>query len=240
MPARNYQSIGDVLVSLKTEFPDITISKIRFLESEGLITPERTGSGYRKFYEHDVDRLRAILRLQRDEYLPLKVIRDRLDEVEATEPAELDEEGFPVPEILVEDDKLEDLPESVKGLKMSLDEMSRATGVLPEEINELVAFGILTTHGSGDDEHFDGDAYQLLTIAKDFLTHGVGGRHLQMYQRFADREGELFGSMVAPLVRQKNPEARQKAADTLQDLSRASWKIGQALLRMRLKSYLEP
>jgi DNA-binding transcriptional MerR regulator len=80
---RNYQSIGEVLVSVKTEFPDITISKIRFLESEGLIEPERTPSGYRKFYEKDVDRLRSILRMQRDEYLPLKVIKDRLFETDA-------------------------------------------------------------------------------------------------------------------------------------------------------------
>src|SRR5689334_23816815 len=75
---RNYMSIGEVLVTLKTEFPDITISKIRFLEGEGLIDPERTPSGYRKFYDEDVDRLRMILRLQRDEYLPLKVIKERL------------------------------------------------------------------------------------------------------------------------------------------------------------------
>ena len=83
MATRNYQSIGEVLVSVKTEFPDITISKIRFLESEGLIEPERTPSGYRKFYEKDVDRLRSILRMQRDEYLPLKVIKDRLFETDA-------------------------------------------------------------------------------------------------------------------------------------------------------------
>src|SRR5688572_19128940 len=75
---RNYQSIGEVLVSVKTEFPDITISKIRFLEAEGLIEPERTPSGYRKFYSHDVERLKSILRMQRDEYLPLKVIKERL------------------------------------------------------------------------------------------------------------------------------------------------------------------
>ena len=83
MATRNYQSIGEVLVSVKTEFPDITISKIRFLESEGLIEPERTPSGYRKFYDKDVDRLRSILRMQRDEYLPLKVIKDRLFETDA-------------------------------------------------------------------------------------------------------------------------------------------------------------
>ena len=90
MATRNYQSIGEVLVSVKTEFPDITISKIRFLESEGLIDPERTPSGYRKFYEKDVDRLRSILRMQRDEYLPLKVIKDRLLEHESLDGQSVD------------------------------------------------------------------------------------------------------------------------------------------------------
>ena len=82
MPTRTYLSIGEVLIQVKTEFPDITISKIRFLEAEGLIDPERTPSGYRKFYDNDVSRLKSILRMQRDEYLPLKVIRDRLREEE--------------------------------------------------------------------------------------------------------------------------------------------------------------
>src|SRR6266545_3807944 len=91
MATRNYQSIGEVLVSVKTEFPDITISKIRFLESEGLIDPERTPSGYRKFYEKDVERLKSILKMQRDEYLPLKVIKERL-----LQQADEDGQGEPV------------------------------------------------------------------------------------------------------------------------------------------------
>src|SRR6516162_756582 len=82
---RNFMSIGEVLVTLKTEFPDVTISKIRFLEGEGLIDPERTPSVYRKFYENDVTRLRQILRLQRDEYLPLKVIKERLAKIDESE-----------------------------------------------------------------------------------------------------------------------------------------------------------
>ena len=88
MATRNYQSIGEVLVGVKTEFPDITISKIRFLESEGLIEPERTPSGYRKFYPDDVERLRSILRMQRDEYLPLKVIKERLVQQDAGDPSD--------------------------------------------------------------------------------------------------------------------------------------------------------
>src|SRR3954447_18631276 len=90
---RNYQSIGEVLVNVKTEFPDITISKIRFLESEGLITPERTPSGYLKFYVDDVDRLKSILRMQRDEYLPLKVIKERLVQSDAVDEGAVELEG---------------------------------------------------------------------------------------------------------------------------------------------------
>jgi DNA-binding transcriptional MerR regulator len=96
MATRNYQSIGEVLVAVKTEFPDITISKIRFLEAEGLIEPERTPSGYRKFYAQDLDTLKSILRMQRDEYLPLKVIKERLLKQEADEDVELDADGEPV------------------------------------------------------------------------------------------------------------------------------------------------
>ncbi len=86
MSARSYLSIGDVLTLLRQEFPDITISKIRFLESQGLVNPERTPSGYRKFYEHDVERLRWVLRQQRENFLPLKVIKDRLDDGSAETP----------------------------------------------------------------------------------------------------------------------------------------------------------
>src|SRR5919202_3890191 len=137
---RDYMSIGEVLVTLKTEFPDVTISKIRFLEGEGLITPERTPSGYRKFREEDVDRLRSILRMQRDEYLPLKVIKDRLLQEQqgdgaAPASAETDEEHA------------EDLAEPPTGLQMSLEEMSAATGVEREAIRELESFGLVRTHG---------------------------------------------------------------------------------------------
>src|SRR5881296_2262809 len=135
---RNYQSIGEVLVSVKTEFPDITISKIRFLEAEGLIEPERTPSGYRKFYAQDVDKLRSILRMQRDEYLPLKVIKERLlsgDGEEVDVEASMDGNGA---------QQAEELADAPTGLQMSLEEMSAATGVERERIKELEGFGIVS------------------------------------------------------------------------------------------------
>src|SRR5438270_1751473 len=128
MAARSYLSIGEVLVSLKTEYPDITISKIRFLEGEGLIDPERTPSGYRKFYSDDVARLKKILKMQRDEYLPLKVIKDRLArESDDGKPARAEQDAP------AEDELAEPPP----GLQMSLDEMATATGIEKERITEL-------------------------------------------------------------------------------------------------------
>ncbi|MFB3739101.1 MAG: MerR family transcriptional regulator [Candidatus Velamenicoccus archaeovorus] len=232
MPTRNYQSIGEVLVSVKTEFPDITISKIRFLESEGLIQPERTPSGYRKFYDKDVERLKHILRMQRDEYLPLKVIKERLVREEAGEPEEA--EGGAAEEREGE----EELAEPPTGLQMSLEEMSAATGVDRERIKELESFGLVCSHGPESARYYDGDDYIVLSIVKDFFRHGVEPRHLTMYKHFAEREGAFFETIVMPQLRQRNPEARKLAAGALTELARASRKLKQALLRNNLRQYL--
>jgi len=234
---RNYQSIGEVLVAVKTEFPDITISKIRFLESEGLITPERTPSGYRKFYVDDVDRLKSILRMQRDEYLPLKVIKERLVQSDAVdegadvelEGASAEGEGASVSE---------ELAEAPTGLQMSLEEMSAATGVDRERIKELESFGIVCTHGPEGGRYYDGEDYIVLSIVKDFLRHGIEPRHLTMYKHFADRESAFFEALVAPTLRQRNPDARRAATQTLTDLSVTSRKFKQALLRNALREHL--
>jgi DNA-binding transcriptional MerR regulator len=232
---RNYQSIGEVLVAVKTEFPDITISKIRFLESEGLITPERTPSGYRKFYADDVDRLKSILRMQRDEYLPLKVIKERLARTDAGE----DEEGLEV-DASVDGDgtATEALAEAPTGLQMSLEEMSAATGVDRDRIKELESFGIVCSHGPEGARYYDGDDYVVLSIVKDFLRHGIEPRHLTMYKHFADRESSFFEALVAPTLRQRNPDARRTATQTLTELSLTSRKFKQALLRNALRDHL--
>jgi DNA-binding transcriptional MerR regulator len=234
MPTRNYQSIGEVLVAVKTEFPDITISKIRFLESEGLIDPERTPSGYRKFYEKDVDRLKSILRMQRDEYLPLKVIKDRLFDIESAEGDEPGGDGLetapPEPE--------DDLAEPPTGLQMSIEEMSSATGVDRERIKELESFGLVCSHGPDAAKYYDGDDYIVLSIVKDLFRYGVEPRHLTMYKHFAEREASFFETIVMPQLRQRNPEARKAAATSLTDLARASRKLKQALLRTNLRRSL--
>jgi DNA-binding transcriptional MerR regulator len=233
MATRNYQSIGEVLVSVKTEFPDITISKIRFLESEGLIDPERTPSGYRKFYDKDVDRLKAILRMQRDEYLPLKVIKDRLLEQET---------GDGQPERLVGQDGAaepeEELAEPPTGLQMSIEEMSAATGIEKDRIRELESFGLVHSHGPESARYYDGDDYIVLSIVKDFFRYGIEPRHLTMYKHFAEREAGFFETIVMPQLRQRNPDARRAATSSLTDLARSSRKLKQALLRANLRQHI--
>ena len=231
MPTRNYQSIGEVLVSVKTEFPDITISKIRFLESEGLIEPERTPSGYRKFYDKDVDRLRSILRMQRDEYLPLKVIKDRLLHEES-----LDGDGAAAPVEVPEVE--EELAEPPTGLQMSIEEMSAATGIERDRILELESFGLVDSHGPEGATYYDGDDYIVLSIVKDFFRFGVEPRHLTMYKHFEEREAAFFESIVLPQLRQRNPDARRTATNSLTDLAKASRKLKQALLRTNLRRHL--
>ena len=234
MATRNYQSIGEVLVSVKTEFPDITISKIRFLESEGLIDPERTPSGYRKFYDKDVERLKSILKMQRDEYLPLKVIKDRLLQQET---ADGQGDGAPVPAAGPIEGE-EDLAEPPTGLQMSIEEMSAATGIERERIRELESFGIVCSHGPESARYYDGDDYIVLSIVRDLFRYGVEARHLTMYKHFAKRESDFFESIVMPQLRQRNPEARRAAVSSLSELARASRKLKQALLRTNLRQYL--
>ncbi len=228
MATRSYMSIGEVLVMLKTEFRDVTISKIRFLEGEGLIDPERTPSGYRKFYDKDIERLRTILRMQRDEYLPLKVIKDRLENKE--------EDGAAKPALAAVEEEIATPP---TGLHMSEEELAVATGVDKNRIRELESFGLLRAHGLNGDKYFDGDDFIVLSIAKDFFKYGIEARHLTMYRHFADREATFFESIVLPMLRQKNPDARRVAADNLSELAALSRKLKQALLRSNLRQYLQ-
>lgn len=231
---RNYQSIGEVLVAVKTEFPDITISKIRFLEAEGLIEPERTPSGYRKFYVDDVDRLKSILRMQRDEYLPLKVIKERLIKQDADSESG-DGEGTEGTTGDADDEAVDEgLADAPTGLQMSIEEMSAATGVERDRIKELESFGIVCSHGPDGARYYDGDDYIVLSIVKDFFRYGIEPRHLTMYKHFADRESKFFEDLVAPRLRQKNPDARRVAAEMLADMSITSRKLKQALLRTNL------
>ena len=163
--------------------------------------------------------MKSILRMQRDEYLPLKVIKERLLQQDAparptrTRMARRRRRrgGRPSGD--------EGIAEAPTGLQMSIEEMSAATGVERERIKELESFGIVCSHGPEGAGYYDGDDYIVLSIVKDFFRYGIEPRHLTMYKHFADREAAFFEALVAPMLRQKNPDARRLAAETLADLS---------------------
>jgi DNA-binding transcriptional MerR regulator len=226
--ARDYKSIGEVLVMLKPEFPDITISKIRFLESEGLISPERTSSGYRKFYDDDVGRLRMILKLQRDEYLPLRVIRERLEQG--------DDGQAPAPVKALEPE--DEVAAPATDLQMTADEVANAAGVDPAMVDGLASFGLLKPDQLNGERFYDGDDLVVVRIVKDFFKYGVEPRHLTMYRHFADREASFFQQIILPVLRQRNPEAQRTATESLSELSRISRRLKQALLRASLRRHL--
>ncbi len=181
--------------------------------------------------------------MQRDEYLPLKVIKERLLKQDAAEEAGEPLEGEVIPDADPgEDDTAttaSEIADAPTGLQMSIEEMSAATGVERDRIKELESFGIVCSHGPDGAKYYDGDDYIILSIVKDFFRFGIEPRHLTMYKHFADRETSFFEALVAPTLRQKNPDARRAAAQTLTDLSVTSRKFKQALLRTNLRNDLQ-
>jgi len=252
---RPYMSIGEVLGVLQPDFPDVTVSKIRFLESEGLIDPERTASGYRKFYQRDLDRLRFILTLQRDSYLPLKVIRERLAEFDAglvpaastTGNGSVTTTGAvpvsaapetagrsPRPEVEAD----EDLAEASVGLHLNESDLAAAVGLEPGQVAMLREFGVICPHGMNGDTYYDQDDLLVGKIARDFLQFGIEPRHLKMFRHFAEREAALFEQIVLPALRNRSPETRRQATQSLSELARLSKKLRHAFLRQNLRAYL--
>lgn len=256
-------TIGEVLNQLKEDFEDITISKIRFLESEGLIYPDRTESGYRIFSDDDVDRLRFILTAQRDHYLPLKVIREQLDRLDAGEAPGQGPGPVPPPTLVAgEDDEEAQLTPTQVALQMakavesaasagdaavldgptqavelSLREYCEATGLDSGQVRALREYAIV---GDPDDETAPFDADDLLTgrAARELLALGLEPRHLRMYRQFVDREVALFEQLVTPLLRQRNPEARRQAGRQLEKLAGLTARMKRSLLSRELRRYV--
>ncbi|MGI9079789.1 MAG: transcriptional regulator FtsR [Acidimicrobiales bacterium] len=253
MEDRAFLSIGEVLSLLKDEFPDVTISKIRFLESQGLLDPERTPSGYRKFYETDVERLRWILRQQREHFLPLKVIKGRLrgdpegaeGAVDDVDEAEGDLEP-PATRTLAQAAVAAaatagDAPLVVRtsGASLNLAELASASGLDEDDLRELERFDILEGRRVGSNVYYDEEALLVAGMAAGFMKYGVEARHLRMYKTAADREAGFFEQVVMPMLKQRNPQARRQAADTLGELARLGQGLRQAMLRKALRQYLD-
>lgn len=352
MSDRTYLSIGQVLDLLKREFPDLTISKIRFLESQGLLDPERTPSGYRKFYEPDIERLRFILRAQQEHYLPLKVIKGRLgsdgeggpDEagegerrvsvaagydvvgeapggeepgarpgaaatppesaggparpaggrpsVERTagQPAREQRNGGPgspserhpsaerpgvrtapaAPEFgsrrgiaptatarsaAPGGSRLEvvggrEAPPGGRGgaashppveadesVSLTLEELADAAGLSVADVTELERFGLLSGRRLAGTTYYDGDCLEISRVAAAFRDFGVEARHLRMYRTAVEREAGFFEQVVTPMLKQRNPQARRQAVETMLELSRLGQLLRAAVLRQALRDY---
>jgi DNA-binding transcriptional MerR regulator len=231
--ARDYLSIGEVLEAVRSDFPDISISKIRFLETEGLISPERTKSGYRKFYEPDVERLRYILALQRDHFLPLKVIKDRLKsgvtplEPRSAPPAPA--AARPAPGTKGASTKAS---ETLTGVQMNRAELRKATGLAEQELASLEDFGIVTGH----DGVYDENDLLVAKAAKGFFAHGVEARHLRMYKQAVDRETAFIEQIISPVAHRKDPDATKRAGETAHELADLSRTMREAMLRASVQS----
>lgn len=335
MAEKAYRSIGDVLSLLREEFPDITISKIRFLESQGLLDPERTPSGYRKFYDEDVERLRWILHQQRENFLPLKVIKGRLegDGVNGTEgdgpgggfseerPAggpgdrgeptagptgemtrsprpspvtgpgagggpeavaarERELTSAPAPRRLGTDQAVAGVPEPASpvyrpsgpppapeegfvgpagsgeaprsrgeqgrpaisaggpsGASLTRGELASASGLSVEDVTELEAFGLVEGETMGGTVYYDEESLTVASLAAAFRRFGIEARHLRLYRNASEREAGLFEQIVIPLLKQRNPESRRRAVESLSELARLGAAMRASLLRRNLRGY---
>lgn len=266
MSPEGHHSIGEVLALLQEEFPDVTISKIRFLEKEGLIDPERTPSGYRKFYDHDVACLRWILRQQRENYLPLKVIRERIStgawQDEATpapvaapavatapppalaRPLAAVEPLAPAPVAAVADERpiraVEALDTGMTGVSLTVDELAAASGLDGDTITELTRYGLLAGRQVGSALLYDDEALVVARLAAAFLRHGVEPRHLRMYKMSADREAGFLEQLASPMVRQRDPAARRQAFELVGELCSLGDQMRASLLRRSLRDQLGP
>ncbi|MET7760352.1 MerR family transcriptional regulator [Streptomyces sp. NPDC005389] len=221
-------SIGTVLNQLRDEFPEVTISKIRFLEAEGLVEPRRTASGYRKFSPQDVERLAQILRMQRDHYLPLKVIREHLDALARGEQIKLPAPGRR--RDLLEGAWEQDA-EPPTAARIGRAELLAAAEVTEAELLEWESYGLISeTDGGG----YDPETVTVARLVADLGRFGLEPRHLRAVKAAADREAGLIEQVVAPLRRHRNPQTRAHAEATAQELAAQSVRLHAALVQTAL------
>lgn len=235
-PARAYLSIGEVLAKLRPEFPDVTISKIRFLEAEGLVEPQRTSSGYRKFGHDEIQRLRYVLSAQRDRYLPLRVIKEHLDAMDrGLEPPASGGSGPRVPMSLVAGDgypTAESFARDASELRLSRAELLEAAGIDDDELRQLESYGLVASRPGSS--HYDGDALLVAKTVAEMSAFGLEARHLRAFKSAADREVGLVEQVVAPLANQRSPEARARGEEVVNELAALSVRLHAALVKAGL------
>jgi DNA-binding transcriptional MerR regulator len=222
---RKAVTIGAVCKALAQEFPDISISKIRYLEDQKLLAPRRTQGGYRLYTQSDVDRLKTILRLQRDEFLPLRVIRQELaggrserEVAAAASPA--DRVSVRRAAVTVRD----------HGALYSLDDVVDDTGADPGLVRELVEFGVIKGENHSGTAYYDETEREIIRAVSELARYGVGGRNLRVFRSSADREAQLLQSILAPALRSRNQERRKEAIETLENLASVTTHLKHLLL----------
>ncbi|MFJ1593921.1 MerR family transcriptional regulator [Kitasatospora albolonga] len=228
----HWVSIGTVLTRLREEFPEVTISKIRFLEAEGLVEPRRTPSGYRKFAPGDVERLAQVLRMQRDHYLPLKVIREHLDALARGEQPALPSPGG---QRDLGDSVWESGPGAATVARIGRAELLAAAQVDEEQLAEWESYGLIVAAPEGG---YDAEMVTVAKLVADLGRFGLEPRHLRAMRASADREAGLVEQLVAPLRRHRNPQTRAHAEATANELAELSVRLHAALVQTALRSRL--
>ncbi|MEV7469882.1 MerR family transcriptional regulator [Streptomyces kronopolitis] len=223
-------SIGTVLTRLREEFPEVTISKIRFLEAEGLVEPTRTPSGYRKFTPADVERLASVLRMQRDHYLPLKVIREHLDALERGEQVSLPAPATPTRDLV--EGVSEPGAERPTAVRIGRAELLAAAEVEEATLADWESYGLIVSHAEGG---YDIEAVTVAKLVADLGRFGLEPRHLRAVKAGAEREAGLVEQVVAPLRRHRNPQTRAHAEATARELATLSVRLHAALLQTALR-----
>ncbi len=237
-------SIGAVLDLLRPDFPDVTISKIRFLEAEGLVTPQRAASGYRRFTAYDCARLRFILTAQRDHYLPLKVIRAQLD---AQPDGELPPIGSPygVPRLVSVPDSGdldaggEARPDAAAvaptRVRLSREDLLERSGVGDDLLTALLKAGVITTGPGG---FFDEHAVVILQCARALAEYGVEPRHLRAFRNAADRQSDLIAQIAGPVVKAGKTGARDRADDLAREVAALAITLHTSLIKSAVRDVL--
>ncbi len=224
---RKALTIGAVCKALAQEFPDISISKIRYLEDQKLLAPRRTPGGYRLYTQGDVARLRTILRMQRDEFLPLRVIRQELAAGRSQEapptPGRLGREGVRAwrPSVSVRE---------ATGALYSIDDVLEETKADAKLVRELEEYGVVKGEMRGGVRYFDETEREIIAAVAELARYGVGGRNLRVFRSSADREANLLQQILAPALRSRNPERRKEAVEALENLAAVATHLKHLLL----------
>ena len=216
------RTIGSVCEELREQFPDISVSKIRYLEDQGLITPRRTRGGYRLFAPDDVERLTTILRLQRDEFLPLRVIREELDGPGAA-------------------DRTRRRTVGVLGREGEIDEadLCERASVAPAVVRQLEEYGLVVSREEGGERFYSESEADIAMACARLARFGIDARHLRTFLTGAGRQAALIEQLVAPGLRSRNAERRKSALDDLDSLSRVAQELSHLLLVRDLRATVE-